>query len=150
MAMPRRSLPTIGALSRQFRREFAHAEVLRFVDRYGFRKVMIQRKSKTGRRGAVTDRDTTELRNLGEAPGVLPTFVLRHLLPTAVTVHKDDLDDALPPLEEEPVPVPTPEGDAMAEELIAEYRRLGDKPSGTGARGHGRARASRPALRLGR
>lgn len=114
-------------LSPLFRREFGRSEQSLFLDRYGYRKTLrIPNKdaSKRCRRGSYTDRDVDGRRTLGEAPGVMPTFVMRHLLPTAVLVHKEDLDCELPPLTEEPaVLVADPEDDYDGE-LLTEYRRI--------------------------
>ena len=55
---------------------------------------------------------------------MMPTLLLRHLLPTAVLVHKEDLEIDLPPIEELPVPVVAGEADPLDGELLAEYRRL--------------------------
>jgi len=91
-------------LSPIFRKEFGRSEQSLFLDRYGYRKTLRTPKEATDngnrRRGRYTDRDLDGKRILGEAPGVMPTFVMRHLLPTAVLVHKEDLDCELPPLTE--------------------------------------------------
>ena len=75
--------------------------------------------------GAHTDRKLTRnLQCLGEAPGVMPPFLMKHLLPTAILVHKEDLDDELPPLVETPVAIEPAPNEPLDREVIAEYRRL--------------------------
>ena len=116
------------ALSPRFRREFGRGEMRRFVERYGYQKVLVRtddRSSKPLDRGAVTDREIGPVQRLGEAPGIVPTFLMQHLLPTSILVHKDDLDDALPPITEEPASL-TVGDDPLDGELLAEYRRLRD------------------------
>jgi hypothetical protein len=53
----------------------------------------------------------------------MPTFILRHLLPVAIFVHKGDLDVELPALTEKPFAVSFGD-DPIAGELQAEYGRL--------------------------
>lgn len=110
------------ALSADFRREFARDDSARFVDRYGYRKRILSEKDKeTGKVvafGSVTDRVERTERAAGDAPGVLPLFLFRHLLGISVTLHKTDLALDLPPCKQirhdiEP-----------GEELRAEYSRL--------------------------
>jgi hypothetical protein len=55
---------------------------------------------------------------------VLPLFVLKHLLPQAVMVHKADLDTELPPFTEIPVLIKPAKDDTSGQELITEYTRL--------------------------
>lgn len=55
---------------------------------------------------------------MGKAPGVMPTFIFRHLLPVAVTLQMEDFDADIPKCTEEPVPVqPT-------DEQVGHYRRM--------------------------
>jgi hypothetical protein len=112
------------ALSPAFREELGRDEQAAFVERYGYRKLFVEAKRGDRRRGAVTDREEGRSTVVGEAPGVMPTFILRHLLPTALLVHKADLDEELPPLVEQPAPVAVEPGDALGAELVEEYRRL--------------------------
>lgn len=104
----------LWALSRRFREEFRRDDRADFVARYGFRKRIVEDRDKDGAVvafGSVTDRVTTTMRDTGQAPGVLPHLVLRHLLPVAVTLQKADLAGAaIPPCTEERVLVrPAPE-----------------------------------------
>jgi hypothetical protein len=89
------------ALSPAFRTEFDRSERTKFVDRYGYRKRLVEDKDKeTGKIvefGSHTDRVERQERFVGNAPGVLPLFLLRHLLPMSVTLHKTDLAIDLPP-----------------------------------------------------
>jgi hypothetical protein len=116
------------ALSSDFRREFGRDDEGEFVARYGYRKIRISYRERetNARLGTHTDREVASRRVIGEAPGVHPLFLTRYLLPTAVLVHKEDLDQALPPLSEEPVSIAPPENDTREGELLAEYRRLQD------------------------
>lgn len=89
------------AMSADFRREFGRDESARFVDRYGYRKRILSEKDKeTGKVvafGSHTDRVERTERAAGDAPGVLPLFLFRHLLGISVTLHKTDLALDLPP-----------------------------------------------------
>ena len=87
------------SLSPEFRAEFARDDRQRFIDRYGYRKRLVTEKEKEStvvEFGAVTDRVERSERIIGDAPGVLPLFLFRHLLPIAVTLHKADLALELP------------------------------------------------------
>lgn len=83
------------AASAAFREEFSRGDKQLFVDRYGYRKQLVEVKprddKKKATRGAMSDRVDKHARDLGSAPGILPLFVLKHLLPIAVTLHKSDL-----------------------------------------------------------
>ncbi len=117
------------ALSARFREEFGRSEEGEFVARYGYQKVRLTLRGSEGPalRGEHTDREVGQRRVIGEAPGIHPLFLMRYLLDTAITVHKGDLDEVLPPLAEEPVALGLDEGDGRDEELVAEYRRLQSK-----------------------
>jgi len=107
--------------SPRFRREFKRDDETLFVTRYGLRKRLVQKVDKEGRVvafGAHTDRVETKYVDKGEAPGVLPLLVLRHVLPLAVTIQKADLALDLAPHEERVALVPP--GDALA----AQHGRL--------------------------
>lgn len=110
------------ALSADFRREFDRDEKQRFVDRYGYRKRLVEEKDrKTGEvvaYGSMTDRVETSEKVIGNAPGVLPLFLLRHLLPISVTLHKADLAIDLPPCRQIRSTI------AVDPELMARYRGL--------------------------
>jgi hypothetical protein len=110
------------ALSADFRTEFDRDERQRFVDRYGYRKRLVEEKDAKPAEvigyGSVTDRVERSERVIGNAPGVLPLFLLRHLLPISVTLHKSDLAIDLPPCRQSKSAV---EG---SEELLLRYRTL--------------------------
>lgn len=93
------------ALSSAFRAEFDRDAKQRFIDRYGYRKRLLEdRDNDTGKVvefGSVSDRVTRSERVVGNAPGVLPLFLLRHLLPISVTLHKSDLAIDLPECKQE-------------------------------------------------
>lgn len=116
------------ALSPAFRAEFDREEMGTFVERYGFRKLFRsfddEDDDRPRRRGRSSDRDLDGRKVIGEAPGVLPTFITRHLLPQAVFVHKSDLDQELPVCRELPAPLAFDEAEPLDQKLQAEYRRL--------------------------
>jgi len=88
------------ALFRSFRAEFGRSQKKAFVERYGYRKRMVQDVGAEGKvvaYGSMTDRVERREKDLGNAPGVLPLFVLR-MLANAVVLHKSDLDFELPPV----------------------------------------------------
>lgn len=90
----------LWAISPAFRAEFQRDERSKFVDRYGYKKRLVEQRDKeTGKPveyGAMTDRVEEHGRDIGQAPGVLPLLILRHLLPISVTLHKADLALDLP------------------------------------------------------
>lgn len=110
------------ALSPDFRAEFAREDGQVFVDRYGYRKRLVQEKHKDVGEviefGSNSDRVTRSERIIGEAPGILPLFLLRYLLPISVTLHKSDLAIDLPKCTQEKVLV-QPDS-----ELLTRYKRL--------------------------
>jgi hypothetical protein len=83
-----------------FRLEFARDEKQKFVDRYGYRKRLVQDFDRDQDAlvefGTVSDRVVRRERAIGTAPGVLPLFLFRHLLTRSVTLHKADLALDLP------------------------------------------------------
>ena len=97
------------SLFRDFRKEFGRGDLRKFNDRYGYRRRLVQDVDKeTGEVvefGAYTDRVIRREKDLGVAPGVLPLFLLTHLLPRCVTLHKADLKLDLPPCTEIPVDI---------------------------------------------
>jgi len=111
-------------LSPAFRAEFAREERQKFVDRYGYRKRMVENRDDDGKVvafGSVTDRVERRERMLGNAPGVLPVLLLKHLLPIAVTLHKADLAVDIPPCAE------MVEGIEPEATLLENYRHLQKK-----------------------
>jgi 16S rRNA G966 N2-methylase RsmD len=110
------------ALSADFRRDFGRDEQSRFVDRFGYRKRILSEKDKASGKvvafGSHTDRVERQERAAGDAPGVLPLFLFRHLLGISVTLHKTDLALDLPPcrqIRHDLVP---------GDDLMREYQRL--------------------------
>jgi hypothetical protein len=87
-------------ISPEFRAEFDYDSVQAFCTRYGYRKQVVSEKDlKTGdivAYGSQSDRVVRQARVVGDAPGVLPLLLFRHLLPIAVTVQKEDLALDLP------------------------------------------------------
>jgi hypothetical protein len=120
------------ALSRRFRAQFEIDEKPAFVARYGYRKFLVSaeaasrtRAARTfGRQSDRTDDDGPEIRQIGEAPGVLPLYILEHVLPTGLVMHKADLDDELPPCSEEPIAIHPAPDDLLDARLLAEFARL--------------------------
>jgi hypothetical protein len=111
------------ALSTDFREEFERTDGGAFCDRYGYRKRVVQdrKDGEVVSFGSQTDRVERSERDAGNAPGVLPLFLFRHLLPSAVTIHKADLRIDLPPCTQTRAPV------APDAALLAEYKRLLNK-----------------------
>lgn len=105
------------ACFRSFRREFKRSERQPFVDRYGYRKRFVQDADKiTGEvveYGSMSDRVERREKDLGNAPGVLPLFILKHLLRDAVTIHKTDLQVSIPKFTEIPLTIPTDNDQGM-------------------------------------
>lgn len=108
------------AVSPDFRKEFNYNEKQKFNDRYGYRKRILTDKDSGGNIiefGSMTDRITQE-RVAGNAPGVLPLFLLRHLLPISATLHKADLVLDLPPCHQEKCLI------EPGEEITKRFKRL--------------------------
>jgi hypothetical protein len=88
------------ALSNKFRQEFKRGDSGLFVKRYGYLKRVVQQQDEVTREiveyGSMSERVITSARNTGTAPGVLPLFILQHLLSISVTLHKEDLAIDLP------------------------------------------------------
>lgn len=88
------------ACSADFRREFARDERTRFIDRFGYRKRLVEDRDKESGKvveyGSMSDRVERAERMIGDAPGVLPLFLLKYLLPLSVTLHKTDLAIDIP------------------------------------------------------
>ncbi len=120
------------AASQRFRRQFEPWEQQAFITAYGYRKVFVpagadEAVSEVVAYGSQSDREETReassIRQMGQAPGVLPSFILQHLLPVAVIMHKDDLDHELPPCREQPVPIKVAD-DGTGQAMLSEFRRL--------------------------
>jgi Uncharacterised methyltransferase family (DUF6094) len=120
------------SLCRSFRREFPRDGKQAFVNRYGLRRVYVplaeQEPAAVVAYGAVSDREQLReppaVRQLGEAPGILPTFLLKYLLRVGLIMHKKDLEAELPRYDERPFGLELSDGDPTAAELAAEYHRL--------------------------
>jgi hypothetical protein len=112
----------LWSISRPFREEFQRSDRGLFVDRYGYRKRLVEERDGEGKVvafGSQSDRVERQERDAGNAPGVLPLLLFRHLLPFAVTLHKADLAADLPVCTQDP-----PALIKMLPEQEAEYRRL--------------------------
>ena len=116
---------------RAFRGQFGREDLGEFVDRYGFRRYLVEIEEAAGRDerrfGAMSDRVERgggAVRSLGEAEGVMPTLYFDWLLPQAVPIRKADLDVDLPPKEELPVPIAVEPEDATGRELLLRARAL--------------------------
>lgn len=123
----------LWALSQRFRRQFRPGEQQAFITAYGYRKIYVpvgaeSLTSEVVAYGSQSDREQTretpEIRQMGQAPGVLPSCILDHLLPVALIMHKQDLDEELPPCAELPVAIKVAEDDGMGQEMLTEFRRL--------------------------
>lgn len=122
----------LWALSQHFRRQFQPWEQQAFITAYGYRKIYVpvgaDAVAEIVGYGSQSDREQTreapEIRQMGQAPGVLPSFILEHLLPVAVLMHKGDLDEELPPCTELPVPIQVADDDGTGQEMLCEFRRL--------------------------
>jgi hypothetical protein len=120
------------AMNPRFRKAFRRTEKGPFVTRYGYRKVFVpagnEGQAELVGYGTRSDREeqreTPESRQMGEAPGVLPLFILEHLLPVALIMHKEDLEGELPPCREMPVTIEVAEDDLVGKEMLAEQKRL--------------------------
>jgi hypothetical protein len=125
----------LWALSRLFRSQFRRGEKQSFINRFGYRKLYVpvsqDAEAQVIAYGTASDReelrDAPEIRQLGEAPGLLPSFLLQHLLPIALVMHKSQLDHELPPCRELPVPIDFGDADPLAAQLAAEHRRIMDE-----------------------
>lgn len=113
------------ALFQDFREEFPRTARTSFVDRYGFREkyVPVSSKPVVSERGAVSDRELKDQeKDRGVAPGVMPDFLLRHLLPHCVTLQRSDFAEELPGCTEESVPLHA--GDELHAEHVEFMRKL--------------------------
>jgi hypothetical protein len=120
------------ALSRGFRQDFGRHEKQSFVTRYGYRAVFVPEGATAEAvvvgYGSKTDREerreSPEARQSREAPGLHPLFILNHLLPTSLIMHKKDLEAELPPYREVPVAIEIAEDDTTAKEMLEEHRHI--------------------------
>jgi hypothetical protein len=110
--------------SPEFAEEWRHSDEGRFVAAYGyskFREVADAEKARS-RRGKQSDRrQSNSMVRTGDAPGVAPGAVLRHVLPVAAVVHQEDLELSIPPMFEHEVKVPVDAGDF---EMLDEWQRI--------------------------
>jgi SNF2 family DNA or RNA helicase len=119
------------ALSEDFRRDFDRDESQKFVDRFGYRKRLLEDRDDEGKViefGSQSDRVQRSERVIGNAPGVLPLFLLRHLLPISVTLHKADLAIDLPPCKQikhaiAPSPEQAKRFNRLQEALVQQIRK---------------------------
>mgnify|MGYP000039931234 FL=1 len=87
----------LWAVSRRMRAEFGYADGGKFAKLYGYQKRILTgdaaKAAKVAEYGASSDRvvKTEGGERMQDAPGVLPSFVLRHVLPLSVTLHKRDI-----------------------------------------------------------
>jgi hypothetical protein len=90
----------LWTISRRFRNEFSRNAVNDFGRTYGYeRRYVDYRDRETGKVvafGANSDR-VERRRSMGWAPGVLPSLILKHVLPISVVLHMEDLKVDLPP-----------------------------------------------------
>ena len=124
----------LWAVSPGFRAAYKPDARERFAEEYGLRRRVVfhavKKPSTAVARGAVSERVTEGgVKMSGFAPGVLPTALLRHVLASAVVLHKADLDINLPPLHQSAEVVPLDaaqrEGmDAMKALLLRAVGRL--------------------------
>jgi len=88
----------LWALSPRMRQEFGYNDAGKFAKLYGYQKRVLTgdaaKQAKAAEFGSASDRvvKTEGGERLAEAPGVLPSFVLRHILPISVTLHKRDIN----------------------------------------------------------
>lgn len=128
------------ALSPAFRKEFKRDDKQRYIDRFGYRKRILEDRDDEGKVvefGSHSDRVTRSERIVGSAPGVLPLFLLQHLLPISVTLHKSDLALDLPTChlaqhEVEPSPELRKRYEILKEALIGQIKedRFDEEKSG--------------------
>jgi hypothetical protein len=93
----------------RFRERFGRGDTAEFVRQYGYLKRVVEDRDRESGKvvafGASSDRVIRSHRVTGQAPGVLPVFLLDHLLRSAVPLHKADLALSLPAHREEHVRV---------------------------------------------
>jgi hypothetical protein len=127
---------SMHAVSPKFRASFARDDRTKFIDRYGYWKRVVQEKDQKGEVvafGSCTDRVQLSARKAGVAPGVMPLFLLEHLLPVSVTLQKEDLRIGIPPTSDHVAHVDMLSEQAsnyayLLRELLAEIKRTKFKP----------------------
>ena len=120
----------LWSVSRRMRDEFAYKDATKFAKLYGYQKRILTgdalKQARAVSFGSSSDRvlkieggERTQ-----DAPGVLPTFVLRHVLPIAVTLHKRDImpDDRVVESVADVIKVTSPEHARLAAKLAAELK----------------------------
>lgn len=120
----------LWSVSRRMRDEFAYKDATKFAKLYGYQKRVLTgdalKQARAVSFGSSSDRvlkieggERTQ-----DAPGVLPTFVLRHVLPIAVTLHKRDImpDDRVVESVADVIKVTSPEHARLAAKLAAELK----------------------------
>ena len=116
------------ATSSAFRSEFQREDRTAFSRRYGYLKTLREVGASPNaqrRYGAHSDTETSR-RIVGEAPGIRPSFILRHLLPTSLPLHVKDLGIHVPEPVFESLPLePEPEH-PLDQELLHEYQTRRD------------------------
>lgn len=116
--------PALWATRKEFRAHFERSEEHRFVEQYGYQRLSLQFKPGSERQvvpqtlGSSSDAilEGADGQRVQEAPGVTPQLLVRHLMPVAIPMHKQDLDEALPELDEIPVGL-TASGEAGQRDL---------------------------------
>lgn len=87
----------LWAVSRRMRAEFDYSDGAKFARLYGYQKRILTgdaaKAAKVAEYGSASDRvvKTEGGERMQDAPGVLPSFVLRHVLPLSVTLQKRDI-----------------------------------------------------------
>lgn len=121
----------LWSVSRRMRDEFAYKDATKFAKLYGYQKRILTgdalKQARAVSFGSSSDRvlkieggERTQ-----DAPGVLPTFVLRHVLPIAVTLHKRDImpDDRVVESVADVIRVTSPEHARWASKLAADLKQ---------------------------
>ena len=95
----------LWALSEDFRAEFKREDINIFTSRYGYKKMTVvsggEDQGDITSYGKTTDKVVRSSKVSGDAPGVLPLLLFKHLLPISVTIQKEDLALDLPPYSQE-------------------------------------------------
>lgn len=109
--------------SPEFSEEWRHDDVERFCKAYGYSKFTATEDAvRAHRRGRQSDRRSAEnMKRVGDAPGVAPGAVLRHVLKVAAVVHQEDLELDIPPMVEHEIKVPVDDRDF---DMLDEWQRI--------------------------